>query len=196
MKVYDRRYFDRWYGAAPVVTPTELARKARLTVAAAEAVLERDVRSVLDVGCGEGRWRAALKRMRPAVRWVGVDSSEYVVRRYGRRRGIRRGTLGTLGRLRLGRGFDLIVCADVVHYVPTAELRPGLAALRRLARGVLWLEAYTSDDDFEGDRAGWRPRSAATYRRLLRAAGFAQCGLNSWIPRDRLERLSALERCG
>jgi SAM-dependent methyltransferase len=197
VKSYDRRYFDRWYrGRGSVVTPDAIRRKARLALAAAEYVLDRDVRSVLDVGCGEGHWRAALVRLRPGVAYIGVDSSRYAVRRFGARRGIREGSFGTVGTLGLRRRFDLIVCSDVIQYVPTPELRRGLAALRRLAGGVLWLDARASEDDFEGDREAWQPRSGRTYRRLFAAAGLVECGLNCWVPRARARTLAVLERAG
>jgi hypothetical protein len=117
-----------------------------------------------------------------------------VVRRFGRRRNIRLGTLETVGRLGLGRSFDLVVCADVLQYVPTAELRRGRVALRRLASGVLWLDAYTAEDDFIGDREGWQRRSERAWRRIFSEAGLVSCGLNCWVPRRLEGRLSALER--
>jgi hypothetical protein len=123
-----------------------------------------------------------------------VDGSAYVLRRYGRRRDIRPGTFATLGRLGIRRRFDLIVCSDVIHYLPTAELRRGLAALRRLAGGVLWLDARAAGDDFEGDREGWQPRSARAYRRWFGEAGLVGLGLNCWAPRRIARELPALER--
>lgn len=195
-KSYDRRYFDRWYRSrGAVVKPEAVRRKVRLAVAAAEYVLARPVRSVLDVGCGEAPWRATLRRMRPQLRYVGVDSSEYVVRRYGTRRGIRAGSLGTLDRLRLGGPFDLVVCADVLEYVPTAEVEAGLAQLRRLCRGLAYIEAFVSGDDMVGDRTGWHHRSERRYRELFAAAGFVACGLHCWVPAEARHRLSQLERC-
>jgi SAM-dependent methyltransferase len=167
----------------------------RLAVAAAEHVLERRIRSVLDVGCGEARWRAPLVRLRPGLTYVGVDPSEYVVRRYGRRRGIRQGSFGELGRLGLRRAFDLVVCADVLHYVSSGELGRGLAALKRLTRGLVYADAFTSADDFVGDREGWQRRSAAAYRRAFRTAGFVSCGLNCWAAASHRDGLTALERC-
>ena len=194
-KAYNQRYFERWYrGRGAVATPAELSRRVRLALAAAEFVLERPVRSVLDVGCGEGRWRAPLVRARKGLRYVGVDGSDWAVRRWGRVRGIRKGSFGEVGALGLRGPFDLVVCADVVHYVPTPELRRGLAALAELTGGLLWLEAFTTDDDFEGDKDRWQPRSAADYAGLLKRAGFAPCGLNGWVTAERAARLTALER--
>ncbi len=152
------------------------------------------MRSVLDVGCGEARWRAPLRRARPSLVYLGVDRSEYAVRRFGRRRNIRLGSLGTVGRLGLRRPFDLVVCSDVLHYTRTSEVRRGLAALRRLAGGVLWLDAFTAEDEFVGDREGWQRRSERTWRRLFAEAGLVTCGLNCWVPRRLERRLAALER--
>jgi SAM-dependent methyltransferase len=195
LKRYDEAYFNRWYNGSRAAVDDELtAQRARLALAAAEYVLEREVRSVLDVGCGEGRWRAPLRRARPGLSYVGVDGSEYAVRRHGRRRSIRLGTFGDVGRLGLRGPFDLIVCSDVLQYLPTAEVRRGLPALRRLARGVLWLDAFTTEDEFVGDRTAWQRRSERTYRRLFADAGLVSCGLNCWVPRRLEGKLSALER--
>src|ERR1017187_9677306 len=99
MKKYDREYFDRWYRdpRVRVATAAAIARKVHLAVSIAEALLLRRVRSVLDVGCGEGAWRAPLEKLRPGIRYVGVDSSEYVIARFGERRGIRLGTTRSIG---------------------------------------------------------------------------------------------------
>ena len=138
MKRYDRAYFDRWYRdpATRVKSAGDLGRKARLAVGAAEYLLGRPVRSALDVGCGEGEWRAALRRIRPGLRYVGVDASAYVVRTFGESRGIVRGSVGTLGALSLDGPFDLVVCCDVLHYVPDDELARGVPTLASLTRGA------------------------------------------------------------
>ena len=195
-KEYDRAYFDRWYRTRGAVGGRDVvARSARLAVAAAEYILQRRIRNVLDVGCGEGSLRAALRRLRPDVRYDGIDPSTYVVRRFGRRRGIRHGTFAGLaaggGRVR----YDLVVCADVLHYLPAADVRGGLPGLVRRLRGVAFLQLFTRVDDFEGDIDGFRPRSAGWYRREFREAGLVELGLNCWTT-DALavEAASALER--
>jgi SAM-dependent methyltransferase len=198
VKNYDRAYFDRWYRdpKARVATAAAVARKVHLVVSVAEALLQRRIRSVLDVGCGEGTWRAPLRKMRPAVRYVGVDSSEYVIARFGKRRGIRAGTLGGLGEIeRVLRGpFDVIVCCDVLQYVPASELQSGLRSISKLLAGAAYLEAYTSGDSIEGDRRAWHQRTAAEYRRAFGRAGLTSVGMHCWVGDELRPMTAELER--
>jgi SAM-dependent methyltransferase len=194
-KDYDRAYFEKWYHdpARRVITPAAVARKVRLVMGIAEALLERPIRRVLDVGCGEGIWRAHLRRLRPRVQYTGVESSAYVVERFGRSRGIRRGSFGTLDGLGLEGRFDLIVVCDVLHYVPDAELGPGLAEIARLLGGVTYLEAYTVDDEIEGDRHAWHHRSGEEYLRRFRRAGLQGVGMHCYVGEGLLDGTSVLE---
>lgn len=195
-KAYDAAYYERWYHdpARRVITPEAVARKVHLTVSIAESLLERPLRSVLDVGCGEAPWRAHLKRLRPDVRYVGVESSEYAVRRFGRRRGIVQGSFGTLGALGLKGTFDLIVVCDVLHYVPERELGPGLEAIARLLGGVTYLEAYTTEDDIEGDRSDWHHRTPVQYRRHFSRAGLRHVGMHCYVGEALAGMTVAMER--
>ncbi|MGO4776289.1 methyltransferase, partial [Lysobacter sp. 2RAB21] len=104
-KQYDRDYFQRWYrdpalkdqaigGAA------RLTRKVALTVATAEYHLERPIRSVLDIGCGEGPWRAPLLKLRPRLQYLGFDSSQYATARFGRSRNLHLARFGDFEFLR------------------------------------------------------------------------------------------------
>jgi SAM-dependent methyltransferase len=195
---YTAAYYDRWYRHPRhrVRTPAEVGRLVALTVAAAEYVLERPVRTVLDVGAGEGHWRPHLRRLRPRVRYLGVEPSEYAVRRFGRARNLRRGTLGTLDVAALARfapgGFDLVVACGVLNYVPEGELAAGLRTLHGLTRGAAFLELFAAGDDLTGDVPPDR-RPAPWYRRLLRQAGFAPCGLHLYLPRPVADGCTALE---
>lgn len=175
-KSYDRDYFDHWYRRQGFGSTAYLERKVRYALGAAEYLLERPVRTVLDVGCGEAPWRAALRRHRPSVRYAGVDPSDYVVERFGARRGIRSGGLGDLHQLDLGGPFDLIVCTDVLAYASDADVRRGLATIAGLLGGVAFVEVFTDVDDFEGDFDGFRRRRPATYERWFRAAGLVRLG--------------------
>ena len=182
-KDYDEAYFAKWYRdpRTRVHTPDAVRRKVRMVVSIAEYFLRRKIRSVLDIGAGEGAWRVELRRLRPGIRYQGVDPSEYVVRKHGRRRNIVRGGFVDLPSLALGRGYDLIVCADVIQYVPDAALKRGVRHIAKLLNGVTFLESYTTGDEMEGDLTGWHPRSKSQYRRLFAAAGLVSCGLHCYV---------------
>lgn len=195
MKAYDRAYFDRWYRhpRKRVSTRDSLERKVRLAVGVAEFILCRPIRTVLDVGCGEAPWAPVLRRMRRGVRYIGVESSEYALERYGKSRNIRRGTLGGLADMRLPQNIDLIVCADVLQYAETPEVERGLRAIRRRLGGVAYIEAFATEDSMEGDQLDWHKRSAAEYRRLFRHAGLTQCGPHCYVDLAELDGLIAFE---
>jgi predicted TPR repeat methyltransferase len=193
---FDRAYFDRWYRHPRhcVATPAEVARRVALALGVAEWVLTRSVRHVLDVGCGEALWRAPLMARRPGATYHGVDPSAYVVARYGRRRNIRQGAFGALGALALRERYDLIVCADMLHYLGAAELRSGLAHIAARLGGVAYLPVATSSDDVDGDVRSLVRRAPVWYRARFREAGLAPVGLECYVRRDTLDDLAALER--
>lgn len=199
-KVYDRAYFDAWYrdSRKAIVRRADLERKVAMALCAAEHLIGRPVETVLDVACGEGAWQPILKARRPRLRYLGLDTSAYAVRRYGRTRHLRFGSWGQLAELRFGAPFDLVVCSDALHYVPTREVVRGLSGLPGLVGGVAYLDFLTADDDLEtgleGDLAGFRRRTAAWYRKRLRATGLVECGLGFWAAAALAPALAALER--
>jgi len=198
VKSYDRDYFDRWYRhrAHRVRDRAELRRKAALAVTAAELVLRRTVRNALDVGCGEARWRGELLRIRPRLRYTGLESSEYALERFGASRNVTRGSFGSLGELGEGVRFDLVICTDVLHYLTDREIDRGLPAFAALIRGVAYVDAAVREDDPEGDLDGWHDRPASWYRRRLERAGLIECGLGIWAPEAARLCLTELDRAG
>jgi SAM-dependent methyltransferase len=154
------------------------------------------VRSALDIGCGEGLWAAALRRERPHLEYLGIDPSAYVVRRYGARRNIQQGDIASLGALDAGGPFDVILCNDVLHYIPAAALRTGMAALVERLRGVAYLGVFTSADDIEGDLHAYLRRPPAFYRNVFTRAGLRPIGMHCWIPESLAATRSALELSG
>lgn len=193
---YDRRYFDKWYRHPRhrVKSRQDMRRQLAFIVAATEYLLDRPLRSVLDVGCGEGNWSTVLRGIRPRARYIGVDGSEYAVRRFGARRNIRHGTLGTIGSIGLDGPFDLILCLGLLNYVAADELRSGLRQLRALAGGVAYLEIFTRADDATGDFRKSAARWPAWYRGVIRKAGFVPLGLHCYLPRELAGHAAALER--
>ena len=180
-KQYDAAYFQRWYRDSDIGGPQRLARKVALAVATAEYWLERPIRSVLDIGCGEGAWRAPLLKLRPKLQYLGFDSSAYAIARHGRRRNLHLARFGDFEYLRPCAPVDLLVCSDVLHYLPAAELRRGLPGLAELCGGIAFLETFTAEDEFEGDHDGFQSRPAAWYRRRFAAQGLRGIGSHCWL---------------
>jgi SAM-dependent methyltransferase len=195
LKRYDRAYFDRWYRVRRIASHADLLRAVALAVALTEQVLARPLQSVLDVGAGEGRWQPALARLRPKARYAGVDSSRWAVSRWGARRNLRLGSIDALEHLGFDSPFDLIIAADICHYLPTTVLQRGVRQIAGLLGGVAFVPTFTADDAIEGDRAEFQRRRASTYRRIFAAAGLVPIGMHAWVRRATRANLSTLERC-
>jgi SAM-dependent methyltransferase len=196
IKTYDRAYFDKWYRKAGIGDRARLNRKVALAVATAEYHLERPIRSVLDIGCGEGAWRAPLMALRPKLRYLGFDSSEYAIRRYGARRNLHFAQFADFAYLRPCAPVDLLICSDVLHYLPTRELTRGLPGLAELCAGVAFIEMFTAEDETEGDNVGFQPRPARLYRQRLQALGLRHLGSHCWLSPTLAEDAAALELGG
>ncbi|MGH9382595.1 MAG: class I SAM-dependent DNA methyltransferase [Thermoanaerobaculia bacterium] len=192
-KHYDRAYFDRWYRDNGLGGRARLMRKVALAVATAEYQLERPIRTALDIGCGEGAWRGPLKKLRPKVRYMGFDSSEYAIARYGSRRNLHVARFADFATLRPCPPADLLICSDVLHYLPAREIDRGLPGLAALCGGVAFLECFTREDETEGDAEGFLQRPAAFYRRRFGSVGFRQIGSHCWLSPALAADATALE---
>jgi len=173
---YRRYYYDP---RTAVATRAEMRARARL-IAAAVAYAGLPVRRMLDAGCGVGVLGRELRRALPRAHYTGLESSEYLCRRYGWRRG-RIEDYGTRS------PFDLVVCYDVLQYLQSAPAVRALANLARLTRGVLYFSALTRGDferncDRERTDADVQLRPAGWYRTRLERH-FVEAGLGIWLRR-------------
>lgn len=195
-KTYDRAYFDRWYRNGGIGGAARLARKVALAVATAEYHLERPIRSVLDIGCGEGAWRAPLLKLRPKLSYIGFDASAYAITRYGRSRNLHHATFADFEFLRPCAPVDLLICSDVLHYLPTRELTRGLPALAELCAGVAFIEAFAREDEAVGDDHEFKSRPASFYIQRLRGTGLRPLGSHCWLSPALAGQATALELPG
>jgi hypothetical protein len=131
--------------------------------------------------------------LRPAAKYLGLDPSDYAVSRFGAERNLRKTAFSDLPSARLRGPFDLVVCADALHYISDDEIRAGLPELVRVAGGILFLEVLTGDDDIIGDLNGMIRRPAAWYRKLFETAGLTKAGPYTWLAPDLREDAAALE---
>lgn len=165
-----------------------------MVVAMAEWHLGGALRTVVDIGCGEASWRAPLLKLRPKLEYVGFETSDYALARFGRRRNIHRMSFAELAKQQFNQTVDLVLCVDVMHYLTDAELLGGLPALARLGHGLSYLEVMTDSDVCAGDQLGYYGRSPAWYRTQFKQAGLYACGQHSYLPESLFRSCAALER--
>lgn len=164
-----------------------------MAVAMAEHYLGRPIRNVLDVGCGEGAWQAPLHALRPDARYLGLDPSEYAVSRWGRTRNLRLATFAQLAELRFDERFDLIVCADVVHYLRRSERLRGLPRIVEQLDGLAFIKVYSSKGTLVGDMEGVKRRSPQWYRQTSAEAGLLSVGSMGWVGSRQAPWTTAME---
>lgn len=195
-KRYDAAYFDRFYRdpGTRVLSPAERRRRVAAVVAMTERWLERPLRDVLDVGCGPGLWGREVARLRPRARYLGLEPSAAVRPRRTGRLEIRRGGFDEVAALPERRRFDLVLCVDVLHYLPAAEVDRALGALVPRARGLMVLEVLTADEGIAGDLTDLRRRRARWWRERFARRGLIGVGLHGWLPRALADAPAALER--
>ena len=195
-KRFDNGYFDKWYRHPDhrIGTATDLARLVRFAVAATEYVIARPIRTVLDAGAGEGRWYPVIRKLRPTARYHGVDPSDYVIGRFGKRRNIVQGTLDDLPKLFPRRQFDLVVSCSVINYLPRESMIRAIHRIAERTSGLAYLEIFASEDEVEGDTIDWHTESRATYLRIIKDAGLIPCGLHCYMPAGNSSSLVGLER--
>lgn len=157
-------YFRTFYEkrASRVAGPADFTRQARF-IAAYLALLELPVVEILDLGAGTGGLLRALRRHYPGAMLRGVDASPYACARFGWER-------GSVATYRRGR-WDLVICHDVLQYLPAGDAERAIANLARRCRGALFFMALTREDwETHCDR----DRTDAVAVHLRRAAWYAQ----------------------
>lgn len=141
--VFDEAYYERYYikRATRVAEPAYFVNIARF-VDAYCALLEVDVRSVLDLGCGIGSMKKPLEECFPKVPYTGVDISPYVCAKYG-------WELAGVDDYR-GDAADLVVCHDVLQYLPPGAAKAAIRNLAEHCKEVLFFSVLTRED-WEGN---------------------------------------------
>jgi 2-polyprenyl-3-methyl-5-hydroxy-6-metoxy-1,4-benzoquinol methylase len=192
ISLFDQAYYQRYYRDPRTAVTSRAEMHARATlIAAGVRYLGLPVKCILDAGCGLGLLRAPLLRRLPGARYVGLEASEYLCRRYGWRH-------GTMQSLSAREQYELVVCYDVTQYLTAAEARQAIAKLGAVCRGMLYFSALTSGDwrnNCDQARTDRVPglRSATWYRREL-ARSFHSFGCGLWVRRGAPVTLWDLDR--
>lgn len=193
--VFDEAYYERYYfNKKTSVADPEHVQRLGAFVCSYLQFIRVPVRRVLDVGCGIGLWRDAIKRHYPHAEYQGVEYSEYLCGRFGWER-------GSVVDYTAKAPYDLVICQGVLPYLSAADVKLATQNLARLSTGALYVEAVARED-FEQDIVDETltdPRlfkhRAQLYRDGLRD-GFIELGGGVWLSRKAELPVFALERAG
>lgn len=137
---FDAGFYKRYYRDPETrVASREDALRLGRFICAFTSYLGFSVRRVLDAGCGLGHMRKAVHEYFPRARYVGLDPSEFLARRYG---WVRTSIADYAPRA----PFDLVICHDVLQYLPDREAARALRNLSRLCQGALYFSVLTVED--------------------------------------------------
>lgn len=175
---FDAAFYRRFYNSprTRVVSRPEMERLGR-EIAAIVQRLELPVRRILDAGCGLGWLKRPLVATWPNASYQGLEISDYLCGRYG-------WTQGSLASFTSRRPFDLVICNDVLQYLPDRDAARALANLGRLCQGALYFNAPTRGDwlrnaDTTCSDGAIRLRDAEWYReRLQKKFVHVGCGVH------------------
>ena len=189
---FSAAYFKKFYlnAATRVVTASEMRSRAAL-IAAVLRQCQIPVRRILDAGCGIGLLRKPFKKYLPRARYVGLEASEYLCRRF-------HWVSGSIVDFAPRSLFDLVICYDVLQYLPDAQAARAIANLSRVTRSALYVSALTREDwrancDRSRTDRAVHLRSGAWYRRRLNKA-FRYVGFGIWVRKNVTAILWEMER--
>jgi SAM-dependent methyltransferase len=177
---FDADYYRRFYANPSTAVVTKAAARAEVKfVLAFCGHIGVEIRRFADVGAGTGWWAREFSRQYPRCNHVETyDASPDAVRLYGHKQL----SIEKLG----GRPADLVVCRDVLRYVPDAAAAAAIRRLAKKCRGVLYLHVITREDEVDeaaSDMTGYF-RPARWYLTRLAAAGFRNAGMGLFVSRE------------
>ena len=189
---FSAAYFKKFYlsSATRVVTASEMRSRAAL-IAAVLRQCQIPVRRILDAGCGIGLLRKPFAEFFPRARYVGLEASDYLCRRF-------HWVPGSIVDYAPRAPADLVVCYDVLQYLPDEQAARAIANFSRLTRSALYVSALTKEDWRENcdrsrtDRAV-HLRDGSWYRRRLNKS-FRYVGFGIWVRKNVSAILWEMER--
>jgi SAM-dependent methyltransferase len=163
---FDAGFYQRYYRdpETRVASRDDALRLGRF-ICAFTSYLGFSVGRVLDAGCGLGHMRKAVHEYFPRARYVGLDPSAYLSSRHGWVR-------TSIAEFAPRAPFDLVICHDVLQYLPDREAARALRNLSRLCQGAMYFSVLTAEDwrrnaDRGRTDSGVWLRPAAWYRSRL-----------------------------
>jgi 2-polyprenyl-3-methyl-5-hydroxy-6-metoxy-1,4-benzoquinol methylase len=190
---FDQAYYHRFYEnpKTAVISPQDVERLAMFVIHYL-TYLHVPVKTVLDVGCGVGLWKQALKKYDKNIKYTGIEVSQYLCDTFG-------WIQGSIVDFSSKRKYDLVICQGVLPYLKERDVSAGIKNLNKLCRGALYLEAVTVEDSINGiydeDKTDSKIylRKAKWYRKRIHQY-FIGCGGGLFFPKDTSVALFELEK--
>ncbi|MGB9885735.1 MAG: class I SAM-dependent methyltransferase [Moorellales bacterium] len=133
---FEREYYDqaRLWEADFSALPAERER-----ISATIALIPPDVKTILDVGCGNGAFLHALP---PTYEAIGVDSSREALK-HVKAKAIH----GDAAALPFPAGsFDLVTCLEVLEHLPVRAFERALRELQRVSRKYIIISVPNTEN--------------------------------------------------
>ena len=129
--------------------------------------------TVLDVGCGVGRW--SLRMAHFAKQVTGLDVSETMLKQARRQRGNLPATYirGSIVKTQLDEKFDLILCVTLLQHMSDREALQALQNMRNMLKKggkIILLEVAPTHLDRARDTRGFECRTNQDYQRMFHAS--------------------------
>ncbi|MGR8918624.1 MAG: class I SAM-dependent methyltransferase [Gammaproteobacteria bacterium] len=189
---FDADYYHRYYVSAGtrVAEPAYFDRMSGFMAAYLD-YLGCEIGTVLDAGCGAGLLHAGLRRAWPGVSIHGFDVSAWACEEYGWEH-------ASLEEFSSEETYDLVICHDVVQYLPRQAADDALVKLAGLTETALFFGVLTTEDwrencDRERTDGDAHLRSTEWYARRLKKY-FHNVGGGLFIRRGADVVLYSLER--
>ena len=111
------------------------------------------IKSVLDIGCGAGLYVAALRRLKIPV--AGYDANPYTPELSARLLPLGDepcGVVDITDSIKVDEQFDLVICMDVLQYIPMDLLKKGIYNISRLSKMYVLITCLNSEKNGLSDK--------------------------------------------
>jgi ubiquinone/menaquinone biosynthesis C-methylase UbiE len=105
----------------------------QIRIATTERLIPSEVKSLVDVGCGNGVFANYLLQVRPEINIMAVDRSESALKYVSTNK-----TIGDIADLPLeSNSYDCVTCLQVLEHIPVNNYRKALSELARVSSQYL-----------------------------------------------------------